>query len=97
MELQVIDRIKFILTDLTGLEFDAIADDAPLRPGKPGSLELDSIDRMEFAMELEDEFQIEIPDDDCDQIDASVTGVVAYINRRLGCVVPSVVQAARMQ
>ena len=42
----------------------------------------DSLDSIEFVMALEEEFNIEIPDDDADMHDPSVQAVYDYLNER---------------
>lgn len=43
---------------------------------------MDSLDAVEIAMKLEEEFEIEIPDEDAKEI-ASVKAAVEYIERVL--------------
>lgn len=56
------DKVIGIIADQAGLSGVDILDDTPLVDGD-GALGLDSLDRVELAMELEDEFAIEIDDD----------------------------------
>lgn len=47
-------------------------------------LELDSLDRIELAMVIEDHFGIEIPDDEVDDVSLGiVAGLVDYVERKL--------------
>ena len=49
-----------------------------------GDLACDSLDGVELVMELEEEFDLEIPTHDfCDEEDKTVGQAVAYITRRL--------------
>jgi acyl carrier protein len=54
------------------------------RQGAAKPLELDSLDRVALAMELEDEFRIQITDDEVDspQID-HVGGLVAFVQGKI--------------
>lgn len=73
-------KIVAIVTELFGVSADTIRDDA--RPDR--DLKLDSLDMVEFVMELEDRFHIAISDDEGAQL-ASVTfgGVVAFVEERV--------------
>jgi acyl carrier protein len=70
-------RIRKVLTESMGIDYSGITDDATLT----NDLGLDSIELIQFAMELEDEFNIEIDDS---QVTANMTvGQVADKIREL--------------
>ena len=50
--------------------------------GLKDDLGADSVDLMEFILTLEDEFAIEISDEDVDRFE-NVTGIVAYLEKKL--------------
>lgn len=60
-----------------GVSFDEITGQSHLVE----DLGLDSIDCVELVMLLEEEFKVEIPDDDFDQLE-TVNSICAYIERR---------------
>ena len=57
---QLEDRLKTILMDRCGVSEEAIQPEATLQ----ADLELDSLDAVELAMAMEDEFNIKILDQD---------------------------------
>ena len=57
---QLEDRLKTILMDRCGVSEEAIQPEATLQ----AELELDSLDAVELAMAMEDEFNIKILDQD---------------------------------
>lgn len=84
----IADRVKRALADHIGSPVDDVAQTFR-------SLGFDDLDEVEFVMKLEDEFAIEIPDDDCwnDGIAIFVGGgpfvwqnvqdAISYITRRV--------------
>ena len=74
------DRVKEIIREQLGIPTDE------LTPGTRfiDDLGCDSLDTVELAMELEEEFSIEIPDADLgDGTDKTVGEVIAYIERKV--------------
>lgn len=69
--------VKTLIVDRLALDVDAamIGDDQPLF-GR--GLELDSIDTLELAMAIEEEFEVVITDDDTDSL-LSLNRLVDYI------------------
>lgn len=71
-------RVRQVIVDSGCIGEENITNSAKLMD----DLGLDSLDVVEVFMGLEDEFGIEIPDDDMDAC-TTVQGVVAYINERI--------------
>jgi acyl carrier protein len=70
----VLDRIRRIIVDRLGVAESEVTAEASFKD----DLGADSLDVVELIMELEDEFDLEISDDDAEKI-TSVGEVVAYI------------------
>lgn len=75
---QILDKIKEILTDQLGLEEDDITMDANFID----DLNADSLDIVELVMALEQEFDMQIPDEDAERI-STVGDAVSYIRSNL--------------
>ena len=71
----MLEQIKTMIAENLGVNEDAITEGATFKE----DLGADSLDLFELAMALEDEFNIEIPTEDLEQI-ATVGDVVEYIN-----------------
>jgi acyl carrier protein len=74
MAADVADKVKKIIVDQLGVEEDEVTPDASFIE----DLGADSLDIVELIMALEEEFGIEIPDEDAEKI-ATVKDAVAYI------------------
>jgi len=72
------DRVKKIVCDQMGTTPDKIS----LETSFINDLGADSLDTVELVMEFEDEFEINIPDEDAEQIQ-TVGKAVDYINGKL--------------
>lgn len=72
------DRIKEIIVEQLGVEEDQITADASFID----DLGADSLDTVELVMAFEEEFDIEIPDEDAEKI-RTVRDVVDYLNAHL--------------
>jgi acyl carrier protein len=59
----VADRVRKVIADHLGVEVEMVVDTADLR----NDLGADSLDIVELVMAAEEEFGIEIPDDDMDE------------------------------
>lgn len=59
----------------------------PFKEGTPDDLGLDSLDAVELVMSLEDEFDIEIPDEDADKL-LSVGDMIRYVCAQKNVAVP---------
>ena len=70
----VLDQIKKILVETMDIEEEKITLDAKLKE----DLELDSLDSVELIMSAEEEFGIEIPDEDVMNF-KTVNDIVNYI------------------
>ena len=68
------DKIKEVIIDKLGVDESAITEEAHF----VNDLGADSLDTVELIMEFEEEFGIEIPDEDAEII-TSVSSAVKYI------------------
>ena len=71
------DKIKGIIAEQLGVEEDAITMDTNLMK----DLEADSLDAVEIIMAIEDEFDIEVPDEDAEKFQ-TVADIVSYVEAR---------------
>ncbi|GKT02624.1 acyl carrier protein [Furfurilactobacillus sp. WILCCON 0119] len=71
---EIFDKIASIIADRFEVEKDKITNELNLR----NDLDADSIDFVEFIMELEDTFGAEISDDDAEKL-STIGQVVDYI------------------
>ncbi len=69
-----LDRIKNIVADRLGVEESEVTKEATFKD----DLGADSLDVVELVMELEDEFDLEISDEEAEKI-STVADVVNYI------------------
>ena len=70
------DKVKEIIIDKLGVEEDSIKTEAHF----VNDLGADSLDTVELIMEFEEEFGIEIPDEDAENI-TTVSSAVDYIEK----------------
>ena len=70
----VADRVKKIIVDQLGVEEELVTPEASF----VDDLGADSLDTVELVMALEEEFGIEIPDEDAEKI-ATVQDAITYI------------------
>lgn len=73
----VLERVTKIIVDRLGVEESQVTLEATFKE----DLGADSLDVVELVMELEDEFDMEISDDDAEKI-ATVGDAVNYINAK---------------
>ena len=73
------DKVKEIIIDKLGVEDSKITMEAKFID----DLGADSLDTVELIMQFEEEFGIEIPDDDAESL-LSVKQAVDYITEKLG-------------
>lgn len=71
---QVFDKVKEIIVDQLGVDEDEVA----LESSFIDDLGADSLDIVELIMALEEEFGLEIPDDEAEKI-STVNDAVEYI------------------
>lgn len=79
-------QVEIIARELSGVcKLHSIHNETKLADAvEMGGLDLDSMDRVLLAMKLEEEFGIEIPDDDVDKgALGTFGGLVAYVQGRL--------------
>lgn len=72
--MEIFEKVKEITVDQLGVSEDAVTMEASFID----DLEADSLDIVELMMALEEEFDIEIPDEDAEKITA-VKDAVEYI------------------
>mgnify|MGYP001396632347 CR=1 FL=1 len=68
------DKIKEVIIDKLGVDESAITEEAHF----VNDLGADSLDTVELIMEFEEEFGIEIPDEDAEKI-TNVSSAVKYV------------------
>lgn len=78
-EAEIFDKIATLIADNFQLDKDKITMDTNFTK----DLDADSIDLVEFIMQLEDEFGAEIPDEDAAKI-ITVADAVVYIKSHQG-------------
>ncbi len=72
------ERIKKIIAEQLGVEEDDVVPDAKFVE----DLGADSLDTVELVMALEEEFEIEIPDEDAEKIQ-TVSAAVDFIKEKV--------------
>jgi len=73
--MSVEDKVKKIIAEKLSVEMDEVVPDASF----VDDLGADSLDLVELIMSMEEEFDIDISDEDAEQI-ATVKDAIAYIN-----------------
>ena len=73
-KIMIFDKIKEIIAEQLGVEEDVITADTNLMK----DLEADSLDAVEIIMAIEDEYDIEVPDEDAEKFQ-TVTDIVKYV------------------
>ena len=69
------DRVKEIIVEQLGVDADQVTKNASF----VDDLGADSLDTVELVMALEEEFDVEIPDEDAEKI-ATVRDAIEYLN-----------------
>jgi acyl carrier protein len=78
--MEIYERVQQVIANHAGVPLDQVTPLAELDQ----HLQLDSLDRIELAMKLEDEFNIEITDDEVDEPRyGRVDGLVALVVDKL--------------
>ncbi|QFF98504.1 acyl carrier protein [Psychrobacillus glaciei] len=75
----VLERVKKVVVDRLGVDESEVKLEASFRD----DLGADSLDVVELVMELEDEFDMEISDEDAENI-STVGSAVSYIESKQG-------------
>lgn len=73
----MLEKIKSIVADQLGVDEDQVTEDASFID----DLGADSLDTVELIMAFEEEFDVEIPDEDAQKI-KTVKDVIDYINAK---------------
>ena len=73
------EKIKGIIVEQLSVEDSAITMETSLMK----DLEADSLDAVEIMMAIEDEFEIEIPDEDAEKFQ-SIGDIVRYVDEKIG-------------
>ena len=73
------DKIKQIIADQLGVKKEEVTDNAKF----VDDLGADSLDTVELVMALEEEFGVEIPDEDAEKL-ATVGDALRYIEEKSG-------------
>ncbi|MFS0688130.1 acyl carrier protein [Sporosarcina sp. Marseille-Q4943] len=76
--LSVLDRVTKVVVDRLGVDESEVKPEASFKD----DLGADSLDVVELVMELEDEFDMEISDDDAEKI-GTVGDAVKYIEEKV--------------
>lgn len=71
---QIFDKVKGIIVEQLGVEEDEVTPDASFIE----DLGADSLDIVELIMALEEEFDLEVPDEDAEKLQ-TVNDVIEYI------------------
>ena len=71
-----IDKIKDIIVDKLGIDEEKVTREASFKD----DLGADSLDIAELVMELEDEFDMEIPDEEAEKI-TTVQAAIDYVSK----------------
>ena len=73
------EKVRSIIVDQLGVESDKVTADAKFIE----DLDADSLDTVELVMAFEENFDIEVPDEEAEKLQ-SVADVVAYIEKVQG-------------
>lgn len=76
--MEIFEKVKEITVDQLGVDADSVT----LEASFVDDLDADSLDTVELMMALEEEFDIEIPDEDAEKI-STVSDAVNYIKERV--------------
>lgn len=72
------EKIREIIVEQLGVEESAVAVETHLMK----DLEADSLDAVEIIMAIEDEFEIEVPDEDAEKFH-SVGDIIKYVEEKI--------------
>lgn len=74
----VFDKVKEIIAEQLDVEVERVTMETSLMR----DLEADSLDAVEIMMALEDEFEIEVPDEDAEKF-TNIGDIVKYVEAKL--------------
>lgn len=74
----IAEQVRRIIAEQLMVELDEVTDDASFIE----DLGADSLDTVEMIMEIEDEFGIEIPDEDAEKIQ-TVGAAIEYVKKKV--------------
>ncbi len=74
----VFDKVKEIIAEQLDVEVEIITMETSLMK----DLEADSLDAVEIMMALEDEFEIEVPDEDAEKF-TNIGDIVKYVEAKI--------------
>ncbi|NLB63658.1 MAG: acyl carrier protein [Fibrobacter sp.] len=77
-EQELMEKITEVVTEKLGVEADKVTAEASF----VDDLGADSLDRVELVMALEDEFDIEIPEEDAETLN-KVSDAVEYVKTKI--------------
>lgn len=72
-------KVKEIIVDQLGVNADQVVPDAKMIE----DLGADSLDAVELVMAIEEEFEIEVPDEEAEKL-ASVGDIIAHVEKAKG-------------
>ena len=75
----MLEKIKEIVAESLNADVDTLTEETSFKD----DLGADSLDLFELVLALEEEFDIEIPTEDLEQI-ATVQDIIGYLNNKLG-------------
>lgn len=73
-----LDKIKAIIAEQLGVDESEVKPETHLMK----DLEADSLDAVEIIMAIEDEFDIEVPDEDAEKFQ-TVNDIISYVEARI--------------
>ena len=73
-----LDKIKAIIAEQLGVDESEVKPETHLMK----DLEADSMDAVEIIMAIEDEFDIEVPDEDAEKFQ-TVNDIISYVEARI--------------
>ena len=73
-----LDKIKAIIAEQLGVDESEVKPETHLMK----DLEADSLDAVEIIMAIEDEFDIEVPDEDAEKFQ-TVNDIIRYVEARI--------------
>jgi len=76
----IFDKIREIIAEQLGVD----SEDITMNTNMMKDLEADSLDAVEIIMAIEDEFELEIPDEQAEQFQL-VSALVKYVEENANC------------